>query len=106
MRAERALTDFAIQRQATLPEPSAVVGRILDSSRLAAIFAGVEPTGLLYFARFEAKVLAKPHANLNALLLFTTEEWDRLAAEYIHKTCHSFRRHQEVAMAKNGAFIG
>jgi hypothetical protein len=40
----------------------------------------------------QAKVQVTPHANLDALYLSIDMEWDRLAVEYIHKICSSFRR--------------
>ncbi len=46
--------------------PGTVCG-IPDSGRLAAIFAGLEPARLCYLAHLQAKVLAKPNANLDAL---------------------------------------
>jgi hypothetical protein len=47
--------------------------RILESSRLAATFPELKPVGLLYLEQL---------ANLDALRLFVTAEWDRLAAGY------------------------
>jgi hypothetical protein len=62
----------------------AVVGGILVSCRLAAIFAVLEPTLLLYLRILQAKVQATPQANLAALCLSIASEWDWLAVDYIH----------------------
>ncbi len=58
--------------------PAALFG-IQDPGGLAAIFAG-----LLYMV-LQAKVQVTLHANLDALRLCITSEWDQLAAEYICK---------------------
>jgi hypothetical protein len=66
-----------------------------------AIFAGLEFAGLLNRQRFAAKRPATPHANLAALRLSITAEWDRLAAVQIRKTCCSFRRRRSAVAKKN-----
>ncbi len=48
----------------------------------------------------QAKGQTTPHANLDTLHPLIAVEWDRLAEEYICKTCYSFCRHQEAAVAK------
>jgi hypothetical protein len=65
----------------------AVLGRILDSGRLAVIFTRLEFAGLLYAECLQVKVQAKPHTNLAALHQSIPAEWHQLAVEYIHKTC-------------------
>jgi hypothetical protein len=82
-----------------------IVGRILDSSGLATIFAGFEPAGLRDLARYAGKGQATPHATLKALRASIAARWDLLAAKYIRKTCSSFSRGQEATVAKNGPFI-
>ncbi len=74
-------------------------------SGLAAIFAGLEHTRLLYLAHSQAKVQAMPHANLAFLHPSIVTEFDRFAAEYICKTCWLFLYHLEAILAKNGAYI-
>jgi hypothetical protein len=49
----------------------------------------------------QVKVQTTAHSNLDALRKSITAEWDQLAAAYICKTCHSFRRCQEAAARKN-----
>jgi hypothetical protein len=39
---------------------------------------------------FQARVLAMPRANLDALHSSIATEWDQWVAEYICRTCHSF----------------
>ncbi len=58
---------------------------------LATIFAEFEFAGLLYLPSFARKVQATPHANLTTLHLSITAECDWLVAEYIRKTCPSYR---------------
>jgi hypothetical protein len=65
----------------------AAVGRILDFSGLAAIFARLAHTVLCNMACFAGKVQATPHANLDILHLSIAAEWDRLAVGYICRTC-------------------
>jgi hypothetical protein len=67
-----------------------VLGWILDFGRSAAIFAGLEPTGLLSLEHFDTEVLAMPHANLVSLCSSIGAERDQLSTEYIQKTCRSF----------------
>ncbi len=43
--------------------------------------------------------------QIDALRPSIAAEWDWLAAEYIQKTCCSFRNYQEAAAVKNGAFM-
>ncbi len=68
-----------------------VVGGILGAGGLADIVAGLEPAGFCYLAHFAGKSQAMPYANLEALR--TSILWERglVSAEYIHKTCCSFR---------------
>jgi hypothetical protein len=42
---------------------------------------------------FQAKVQVMSHANMATLCLSVAVEWDWLTAEYIYKTCRSFRHH-------------
>jgi hypothetical protein len=51
-----------------------VLSRILDSSRLAAIFAGLEPAGLRYEEHSAETVQAMPHSNLATLCPSITAE--------------------------------
>jgi hypothetical protein len=64
---------------------------ILVFGGLAAIFAKFDFVGLLNRQLLRPKGQATPHANFAALHLSVAEEWDRLAAVQIHKTCRSFR---------------
>ncbi len=83
-----------IQRRPTLPGPPSSCWQILDPWRFA---------GLLYQCALQAKVLATTYSNLDTLCQSIAALWVRLAAEYIHKICHSFR-HCWEAMAKKKEF--
>jgi hypothetical protein len=50
------------------------------------------------------KVQATPNVNLAALRLSVTADWDRLAVDYICKTCCSFRRSLEAVIVQNGVY--
>jgi hypothetical protein len=50
---------------------------------------------------FQAKVQAMPQSILDALHLPIAAEWDWQGAEYIRKTCHSFRHRRETVAKKN-----
>jgi hypothetical protein len=65
----------------------------------------LNPLDFSIWGVLQAKDKVTPHANLDALHVFIIMEWDWLAEAFIGKACHSFRRQQEAAMAKNGAFI-
>jgi hypothetical protein len=54
---------------------------------LAAIFAGLEFTGLPNQQRLQPKGQATPHANLAALRPSIALEWDWLAAVHLSKNC-------------------
>jgi hypothetical protein len=73
------------------PHHPAVLSGILDSSGLAAILGGLEPSRFLYLVRSSGDRLAMPHTNLAALHPSSTAECDWLVAEQIRKTCRSFR---------------
>ncbi len=60
---------------------SAVVGVIMDSGRMATIFASLEFAGLFYLVCLQTKTHLTPHANLTTLYLSNAVEWDWLAAE-------------------------
>jgi hypothetical protein len=49
----------------------------------------------------QVNVLATPHANLDALHPSIAAEWDWLAAEYIRRTCRSFRCRRYAVAKKN-----
>jgi hypothetical protein len=74
-------------------------GRILDSSRLVAVFSGW-PTGLLHLKRFAEKNLVEPHANVAVLRASITREWGRLLAANVCKTCSSFRCRLKQSLRK------
>jgi hypothetical protein len=83
----------------------AVVGGILDSRGMVAIFNRLEFTKRLFLAHFAGENLRDASCQLNALCPFMATEWDWLAASYFLKTCRSFRCCQEAAVVKNGTFI-
>jgi hypothetical protein len=88
-----------------IAKPPSTVGGILDFCRLAAIFTRLRPSGLLYLVGFAGENPCDAYTDLATLHPPIATEWDRLAAEYIHKTCCSFHRCLEVVMVKNIAFI-
>jgi hypothetical protein len=49
----------------------------------------------------QAKSQATPHTNLDSLHPSIAVEWDWFAAEYIHKTCCSFRPRRQTVVQKN-----
>ncbi len=63
----------------------AVVGRILDSGRFAAIFAGLEFAGLFYLARFEGKRPGEASQQFDCPMPSIAAERDWLAAVYIRQ---------------------
>jgi hypothetical protein len=72
----------------------AVVGEILVSSGLIAIFTGLEPAGIRYLVRSADESPGTPNANLEALRPPIAVEYDWLPVEYNRKICHSFCRRQ------------
>jgi hypothetical protein len=63
-------------------------------------FAGLEFDELLNLLHFAGDQKATPHDNLAALRLSLATERDRLAVEYIHKTCLSFHRRRKAVAKK------
>jgi hypothetical protein len=78
----------------------AVIRGNLDSGGSAAIFTGLEFTALFYLALFASSGTVAPHANLTILTPSIATEGDRLAAEYICKTCWPFYRHHKPLLRK------
>jgi hypothetical protein len=58
--------------------------------QIGAIFAGIEFAGLLNLVLFAGERPGSASCQSGALRLSITVELDRLAAIYIHNTCHSF----------------
>ncbi len=75
----------------------AAIGRILDSSRLVAIFAGLELLDFSIWSIVQVKVQVTPHANQAALCLSITVEWDQLMAVHI---CSFYCRREVVIAGK------
>ena len=53
----------------------------------------------------ESKACATPHPNLDSLRSSVAREWDNLSAEYVAKTCKSFRARLEKVVAAKGGYI-
>ncbi len=86
---------------------SAAVGGILDSGRLATIFAWLELAWLLCLQTFASKSPGYAlHQSGHPMTVHCCGMGKASGdTEYIHKTCRSFRHWLEARVAKNGAFL-
>ena len=53
----------------------------------------------------ERDACATPHPNLDSLRSSVIKAWDNLSADYVAKTCRSFRSRLEKVVAAKGGYI-